>query len=151
MKPREFKRIWGKPWDWGYLISLERAKLREMADYFEKEDRFVGVEKVVRDIRICLKLIDIICEKDEPYRAWLHTSYGNCDLYADHKKIIRFPRHINIRNRARFLYNDFLEDNSRDENYQSTMEWDLKIEYRKIKALYLYHKIRTMFIFNWWS
>lgn len=151
MKPREFKRIWGKPWDWYYLIHLEQVKLKEMSDYFEKEDRFVGVEKVVRDMRICIKLIDIICENDNAYRAWLHTTYGQCNLMKLECKNTRFPKHINIRNRKRFLYHDFLEDYNRTLNPEMSMEWSLKVDYRRCKALALYNKIRSMNMFTWWS
>ena len=31
MKSRGFKRIWGKPWDYAYLLLLEQRKLKEMA------------------------------------------------------------------------------------------------------------------------
>ena len=31
MKGREFKRVWGQPWDYSYLLSIEQRKLKEMA------------------------------------------------------------------------------------------------------------------------
>lgn len=145
MKPRNFKRIWGKPWDWYYLLHLEQAKLKEMADYFEKKDRFVGVEKVVRDIRICLKLIDIICEKDAPYKSWLHQSYGHPIKDFESIEEVKFPKYINVKNRHRFLHKDFL-NGSHPNIFNS-----LLAEYRKMKALALYNKIRTYKLFSWWD
>lgn len=145
MKPRNFKRIWGKPWDWYYLLHLEQAKLKEMADYFEKKDRFVGVEKVVRDIRICLKLIDIICEKDALYKSWLHQSYGHPVKDFESLEETKFPKYINIRNRHRFLHKDFLNG-----DYPNIFN-SLLAEYRKVKALALYNKIRTYKLFSWWD
>lgn len=145
MKPRNFKRIWGKPWDWYYLLHLEQAKLKEMADYFEKKDRFIGVEKVVRDIRICLKLIDIICEKDALYKSWLHQSYGHPIKDFESIEEVKFPKYVNIRNRHRFLHKDFL-NGSHPNIFNS-----LLAEYRKMKALALYNKIRTYKLFSWWD
>lgn len=145
MKPRNFKRIWGKPWDWYYLLHLEQAKLKEMADYFEKKDRFMGVEKVVRDIRICLKLIDIICEKDIPYKSWLHQSYGYPIKDFESIEEVKFPKYINVRNRHRFLHKDFLNGN------HPNIFNSLLAEYRKMKALALYNKIRTYKLFSWWD
>jgi hypothetical protein len=138
MKPRQFKRIWGKPWDYGYLLQLEKYKMSEMMRYFAKNQRFVGWEDVVRDLRICIKLIDIINEADDAYKAWLHTSYG-----INHHEVL-FPKYINTRNKHRFLTNDYLNQNSRV--YQG-----LLAHYRSIKALYLYNKIRTYKMCKWWS
>lgn len=147
MKPRNFKRIWGKPYDWHFLINLEQAKLKEMSDYFEKEDRFVGVEKVVKDIRLCIKLIDIICEKDKYYLSWLHENFTtNKDIFSDNYSEVSFPKHVNTRNANRFLRpHNFLE-NCNKKIYQS-----LLVEYRRTKALHLYNKIKTYKLFSWWS
>ena len=143
MKPRNFKRIWGKPWDWYYLIHLEQVKLKEMSDYLEKEDRFIGVEKVVKDMRICIKLIDIICEKDESYKSWLHKQFK--DPFKNYNEI-PFPKYINVKNANRFLKPvNFIEDSNKP-LYQTLLS-----EYRKIKALTLYNKIRTYKLFSWWS
>ena len=65
MKDRKFRRIWGKPWDWYYLLNLERCKIREMMNYINKTQRFVGWEIVVRDMRTSIKLIDIVLEERE--------------------------------------------------------------------------------------
>ena len=143
MKPRNFKRIWGKNWDWAYLLHLEQRKLIDMANCFEKNDLFEGVEKVVRDMRICVKLIDIICENDTPYKAWLHASFG-----GDKKEEVPFSRHINVNNRKRI----FKELHQKDyiDNAHTNIKWTLKASYRQQKALYLYHKIRMVNLMAWW-
>ena len=43
----------GRPWDIGFLYELEKAKLEEMIAYHEKEQRYVGVENDIRDMKIC--------------------------------------------------------------------------------------------------
>ena len=137
MKPRQFKRIWGKPWDYGYLLQLEKYKMSEMIRYFSKYKGFFGWENVVRDLKICVKLIDIINEEDDAYNAWLNTSYS-----INHYKV-PFPKYINIRNKNRFLTSDYLNQNSKI--YQGQLAY-----YRSTKALYLYNKIRTYKMRSWW-
>jgi hypothetical protein len=145
MKPRNFKRIWGKPWDWYYLLDLERHKIREMMNYINKTQRFVGWEIVVRDMRTCIKLIDIVLEEDIPYKSWLHQSYGHPVKDFELLEEVKFPKYINIRNRHRFLHKDFLNGNN------PNIFNSLLAEYRKIKALTLYNKIRTYKLFSWWD
>ena len=48
------------PYDSSFLLEIEQAKLNEIADYIEANDRFVGCEYVVRDIRLCVRLIEIL-------------------------------------------------------------------------------------------
>lgn len=138
MKSRQFKRIWGKPWDYGYLLQLEKYKMLEMMRHFSKHKIFVGWKNVVRDLKICIKLIDIINEEDDAYKAWLHTSYG-----INHHEV-PFPKYINTRNKYRFLTNDYLNQNSK--LYQG-----LLAHYRSTKALCLYNKIRTYRMRSWWD
>lgn len=145
MKDRKFRRIWGEPWDWGYLLNLERCKIKEMMNYINKKRRSVGYQTVVRDMQICIKLIDIVLEEDAPYKSWLHQSYGNPVKDFKLLKETKFPKYVNIRNRHRFLDKDFLNG-----DYPNIFN-SLLAEYRKAKALALYNKIRTYKLFSWWD
>lgn len=146
MKPRNFKRIWGKPWDWYYLLDLERHKIREMMNYINKTQRFVGWEIVVRDMRTCIKLIDIVLEEDIPYKTWLHQNYSYPFKDFEHFKETPFPRYVNVKNADRFL---------KPKNYlidPNELIYQILItEYRRVKALALYNKIRTYKLFTWWD
>jgi hypothetical protein len=145
MKPRNFKRIWGKPWDWYYLLNLERCKIKEMMNYINKTRRFVGYQTVIRDMQICIKLIDIVLEEDIPYKSWLHQSYGHPVKDFEALEEAKFPKYINIKNRHRFLDKDFFNG-----DYPNIFN-SLLAEYRKRKALALYNKIRTYKLFSWWD
>lgn len=145
MKDRKFRRIWGEPWDWYYLLNLERCKIKEMMNYINKKRRFVEYQTVVRDMQICIKLIDIVLEEDAPYKSWLHQSYGNPVKDFELLEEAKFPKYINIRNRHRFLHKDFLNG-----DYPNIFN-SLLAEYRKRKALALYNKIRTYKLFSWWD
>lgn len=145
MKDRKFRRIWGEPWDWYYLLNLERCKIKEMMNYINKTRRFVGYQTVVRDMQICIKLIDIVLEEDAPYKSWLHQSYGNPVKDFELLEEAKFPKYINTKNRHRFLHKDFLNG-----DYPNIFN-SLLAEYRKMKALALYNKIRTYKLFSWWD
>ena len=146
MKAKAFKRVWGKPWDFGYLLKLEQYKIREMCKYFQKSQLTVGWELQVRDLTICDKLIDIILEEDKQYKSWLDSNYNISAKDRWQNKGLKFPLYVNIKNYKRFLpqvvySNDmvpFLVEN-------------FKISLRQQKALHLYNLIRTYHMQRWWD
>jgi hypothetical protein len=145
MKGRELKRIWGHSWDYGYLLVLEQRKLKEMAEYFKKSKRLVGWEFQVRDCELCVKLLDIVMEKDPYYNSWLHQAYG--DLNFENKQV-KFPVYVNVKNAERFWkgFNQKLEDYSQKQILEA-----MKSHLRSEKAFHLYHKIRMYRMRNWWD
>lgn len=147
MKGREFKRIWGNPWDYGFLLKLEQYKIREMCKYFKKSQLVVGWELQVRDLTICDKLIDIILEEDKQYQSWLHSNYNISAKDRWQNKGLKFPIYVNVRNYKRFLP---------QARYDATdmlpfLIENFKISLRQQKALYLYNKIRAYRMQHWWS
>ena len=90
MKGREFKRIWGKPWDYGFLLKLEQYKIREMIAYFKKHHHLSNWNFVVRDMQICDKLISIVLEEDKHYKGWLDANYGEGKWCYNKEKIKGF-------------------------------------------------------------
>ena len=99
MKDRKFRRIWGEPWDWYYLLNLERCKIKEMMNYINKTRRFEGYQTVVRDMQICIKLIDIVLEEDNSNNAYdktLNITKNNWYIMFDGNFNFCFKfRHIN--------------------------------------------------------
>ena len=63
-------------WDYGYLIALEKKKLQRMHDYIEREGHFENSSLVVRELAICIRLIDIFMEDDAVHNTWLHQSFS---------------------------------------------------------------------------
>lgn len=145
MKAREFNRIWGKPWDWEFLLQIEKRKLKEMAEYFKRTQTTVGWEFQVRDCELCVKLIDIICEKDPYYKMWLENCYGETALKNGTFNKFHVTKHVNFNNIKRFLPHIDIDNKNPDRiDY-------IKLELRQRKALYLYNKIRTYRMFTWWD
>lgn len=136
------------PWDWTYLLQLEQAKFKEMAVYFEQSKVSSDWEFQVRDCKLCIKLIDIILEQDEPFTQWLESNYG---IYKDKsisvEEILRVPisTHVNTRNAARFVENP--------NTYESDVPTSnlFEVDLRQIKAFYLYQKIRLYKLQNLWD
>ena len=140
MKSRKLRRIWGEPWDYGYLLDIEQHKIREMARYIKKHHHLANWESVVRDLELCDRLIDIICEKDALYLSWLRESYGQIPI-----KETKFPVHVNTRNYKRFVPLADLEKL----NLSIYQTWLSSL--RQIKAMHLYNKIRAYNMSSWWD
>lgn len=116
-----YKKLVTSHYDWYNLLALERFKINAMAKDFEKHHSYVGWENDVRDMKLCVKLLDIIMEEDSISKNW--------------EKEIHY---INIKNYKRFLF-------SEPSNYYLH-----KLELRRIKALHLYNKIRNRVLRWWW-
>ena len=58
-----FPIIWkDRDWDYHYTLDILEYKLKRQRDYIDKNKRFVGYEFVIRDLNICLSLLDKLKE-----------------------------------------------------------------------------------------
>lgn len=144
-----FKLLWqwfkGYPWDSSYLLDLEQAKLREMIAYQEKVQRFVGWEYVVRDMKICVSLIDIINEHKQ-----LYTYTGDYELSEpDENGVVEWLPgtlehhclvYVNMKNMSRFLT---------PQQMKSNIWTKFPEELYREKAKALYYKIRSEHTDEW--
>lgn len=97
-----------RDWDFIDMFYIEELKLQYMYQCFQE----IGNKQISRDLRICLRLLHILQDKDNSYN------------------------YVNIRNYKRFT------------SYKPVFGLE---EYRQLKALYLYNKIRTYKIWSWWD
>lgn len=112
-----------KDYDWIFLLELEQFKLKRMSKYFSESQITYDWEYVVSRINLCVKLIDIVLEKDtEGY------IYDNS---------LKLP-YVNTNNKERFP--PVYENSKFGKN-----------ELRQTKALYLYNLIRTTNMRSWWD
>ena len=157
-----YKRLLAKDldWDYGYLIALEKKKLQRMHDCIKSESRLEHKDFVVRDIAICIRLIDIIMEEDAVFKNWLNQSFSGKLKYTkvgdnlyeidglDDQSIVDFPKYVNVRNEKRFFRSTPIKDALSEGKRTSAI---LSIpELRQQKALHLYHLIREYKLFEWW-
>ena len=115
--------------DYEYLLDIEKVALKYMAEYFKSSNIVVGNEFIVRDISLCLKLLNIATD------GYFHSnnpSYENEGINTPY---------VNTRNRNRFL--------KHEAKLEST-SIDRKALIREVKAWNLYCKIRSS-MQRWWD
>ena len=157
-----YKRLLAKDQDWSYsfLIALEKKKLQRMHDCFKRESLLEHKDFVVRDIAICIRLIDIFMENDAVFNTWLHQSFsgdlkfirlkdGLYELDNTDRTIADFPVYVNMRNEKRFFRSTPIKDAKAEGKRDSAIRSIVSL--RQLKALHLYHLIREYKLFEWWS
>ena len=113
--------------DYEYLLNIERVALKYMAKYF-KASNITRNEVIVRDISLCLKLIDIATDKGFHSNDLFHENGG-----------INAP-YVNIRNKERFIKHT-------TKNFDSPV---IRTLIRETKAWNLYCKVRSN-MQRWWD
>ena len=156
-----YKRLLAKDEDWGYsfLLALEKKKLQRMHDHIKRNSCLEHKDFVVRDIAICIRLIDIIMEEDVVYLNWLNSLSGKfvytkigenlneVDAKWD-RPIADYPVYVNVRNERRFFRRTPIKDAQTEGDRERAI---LSIPHlRQEKALHLYHLIREYKLFEWW-
>lgn len=147
-------------WDCSCLIALEKKKLQRMHDCIKSESCLEHKDFVVRDIAICIRLIDIFMEEDSVFLNWLHKSFSGelkytkvgDNLYEldgiDEQSIIDFPKYVNVRNEKRFFRRTPIKIAQTEGNRTKVIHFITRL--RQEKALHLYHLIREYKLFEWW-
>lgn len=124
------------------LLTLEKYKLSKMADGYEiftgnMDKDFSNYQKIIRDLRLCVKLIDIVNDTDNAY----NTAY-NHETHSYDKKEVKY---VNMRNAHRFI-------SPKLQKLYGTSKWlgiAITNEVRRMKAWSLYSQIRTLNINRW--
>ena len=167
-----YKRLLAKDqdWDYAYLIALEKKKLQRMHDCIKRESRLEHKDFVVRDIAICIRLIDIFMEDDAVHNTWLQQSFSGKmkftkvdndfqelntekgDWYElnfeEDRPIADYPVYVNSRNERRFFRRTPIKDaQSKGDRKRAILSIT---SLRQQKALHLYHLIREYKLFEWW-
>lgn len=136
-------------WDYGFLLEIERKKLSEMYSYFKTCTSTNEMPIVERDLHICLKLLDIILEKDDLKLKFSDIEFKPKDKETyemkERLRILSYRKlYINVRNAGRFCKFEF-------PNEDQDLEIIYREKLRKAKAWELYHKIRCYRMFSWWD
>ena len=168
-----YKRLLAKDqdWDYAFLIALEKKKLQRMHDCIKRESRLEHKDFVVRDIAICIRLIDIFMEDDAVHNTWLNQSFSGKmklkevddefrklntekgDWYEwdseDDRPIADYPVYVNTINEKRFFRRTPIKDAQLEGNRTKAILSITRL--RQQKALHLYHLIREYKLFEWWD
>lgn len=120
-----------EPWDWYYQLNLERAGLERMIAYHKKSKHVVGWERMVKEMELCVQLIEIIM--------------GDVELTTG-RPDYKFCRAFNENNMSRFASSAEIEYMERS-NTPGLFQESIYIT----KAEHLYHKIRAERERTWWD
>lgn len=118
-----------EPFDFGFLLEMERQSLIQMRDYFKVSNISEDDYKVYTQIRLAVQLLNIVLEEDSAYH------YNNGESFVD--------IYINPRNSYRFMNavsSDVIKNNP-------VLLDDLRIQ----KAWFLYNKLRFYSMQGWWN
>lgn len=137
----------GEPWDYEYLLRIEHAKIKEMLEWHDEKRRFEGVEFTIRDLRICLSLLEIMMGERQLFHyegKLLSEPTGDGEM----RRIVESPDfkyvpdvYVNTRNAGRFVKDEKLM------NFYTKFPNDLYI----LKARHLYHRMRLEKEETWWD
>lgn len=124
------------------LLTLEKYKLSKMADRQERiaediDGHFVESWSIIRDLRLCVKLIGIVNGTDNAYKV----AY-NHETHSYEKNGVTY---VNMRNAYRFISPKLLK------LHDANMWLGITItnEVRRMKAWSLYSQIRALNINRW--
>lgn len=142
-------------WDYAFLLELEQKKIKTMADTFEKANFFEGCNFVVRDMRICVSLLDIVLEKSHCYNLLFENSLiqksNNKKGFQYNAKNFKYVRthNVNSKNAKRFM-----PDETNELYFGKDASDTVRIlgedELRASKAWRLYCQIREEYLLKWW-
>ena len=135
-----------KPWDFGYMLEIEKQMLRQMQEYHSFSNITIDNPEIARQLKWAIKLLNIADETDSTWKS-------SGPLFKDNNGVVgRNPKYkcwlttyINTKNWRRFI-------NFSDKSYKS--DWDnihLQDHLRRMKAWYLYNRLRYLHGFWWWD
>lgn len=169
-KNRKWTNLIKYDFDYCYLLELEYQKIKKMRKYFNKSRIDAMWSFTVRDLDLCMKLIDIIAERDSVTRTFTDIVTSNMnikfekipDTSLSQMKIedtgtVTFPRYVNERNEKRFFRKEPIAEQRADtEPYRGEYGRSHRIGYlqeelRRRKALHLYNLIREYRMYYWWD
>ena len=127
-----------KPWDFGYMLKVEKQMLKQMQEYHSNSNITVDNPEIARQIKWAIKLLNIADETDFVYK----TS-GNFFNKGEFKDWV--TTYVNTKNWRRFFIPNHLYEE---------IDWSkscFQVTVRTQKAWYLYNKLRYYYGFNWWD
>lgn len=144
-----FKIMWSNhPWDYSYLLRLEREKLKDMYEYFSHADITVNEWIHARDCKLAIALLDIILEDDSSFDIYLPIG-----MKPSKSKYV-ILKYVNDYNIDRFLDRDICKKyriESSKKNSDNSFPIITRDELRIAKAWNLYCKLREYRLMTWWD
>ena len=142
-----FKIMWSNhPYDYAYLLELEREKLKDMYEYFSNADITANEQVHARDCKLAISLLDIILGDDSSYDVY----FPKGAKIDEGKYVIR--KYVNDFNISRFMNRDICKRyriESTKKNKNNNFPIIIRDELRVEKAWNLYCKLREYRLRTW--
>ena len=129
-----------QPYDYSYLLMLEKVKLNEMYHYFKNSDISYEDPRIAKDIKLAISLLDIIDQTKDTFefKSTYNTEGDNLTVGGTTYKCLV---NVNMRNLKRFI-----PTNGDDTLYKAWPD----ILYTE-KAKRLYYKLLQERLDTWWN
>ena len=99
--------IWrDKDWDHAFIFEILKFKLNNVADQFESTKWFVGHEREVQRIRLCVKLIEAI--QEDKYQT---EAYTDLLTHSDVEKYLESHKNTTLKVLTNKKYQWYRNDN----------------------------------------
>ncbi len=155
-----------KDWDFIYLLQLEQKKMRRMLAYFSQPEIAKYNKRVIKEISLCLRLLNIVLEEEKLIELWRGEA-SKCYNVHSHRNTDgkmhtlefeytamppQFPKYVNIRNGIRFKPTAVCSNNISVSVYEQKLhEENYKDSLRQAKAWHLYNVVREYKMQGWWD
>ena len=144
-----FKIMWSNhSYDYGYLLELEREKLKDMYEYFSNANIIENEWIRARDCKLAIALLNIILEDDSSYDVY----FAEGAKIGEGRYVIR--KYVNDSNIDRFLHRDICKKYriaSSKKNENDNLPIIIRDELRIEKAWNLYCKLLEYRLRTWWD
>ena len=125
-----FKIMWSNhSYDYGYLLELEREKLKDMYEYFSNANIIENEWIRARDCKLAVALLDIILEDDSSYDVY----FAEGAKIGEGRYVIR--KYVNDSNIDRFLHRDICKryriessKKKKDNKKKINVRYELRVE-----------------------
>lgn len=138
-----------RDWDHSYIMYALRFKIKNTADYIEKHNRYIGCERDVERMRLCVRLFDVL-EQDiyeSEYQDYYDTESSVEDKYFV-QKVLRDDLDSYIKKYP----NDYRRLPDKDKNSEKKVWIALMMgHYRNKRASDLLFELIKRNIDFWWD
>ena len=118
-----FKIMWSNhSYDYGYLLELEREKLKDMYEYFSNANIIENEWIRARDCKLAISLLNIILEDDSSYDVY----FAEGAKIGEGRYVTR--KYVNDSNIDRFLHRDICK------RYRIESSKQRKEQYEQLQA-----------------
>lgn len=139
-----------RDYDQWYILNVLQFKIQKTAKYFNIQKRYVGYERDIERMLLCVKLLEKI--KDGYYETEYFDYYQYKPTISKHSKTFDITKELLFDNLSVYFdkYKHAYRE-SYDQNYNSLQNAIMLADYMQAKAQRILFKIIAENISKWWD